>query len=163
MAVFSRFVPDSFTRTLYLRYFGLTKIPLLYYVKPRVVDLSDEHAIIKIPLCRRTRNHHGSMYFAALAIGADCCVGLLAVNQIDQNPGNISFIFKDFNANFYRRATADVVFSCHHGREIAALIDAAASTTERVERPLEAIATVPSESDQPVARFSLTLSLKRLS
>jgi acyl-coenzyme A thioesterase PaaI-like protein len=161
MGLLSRYVPDTFTKTLYLRYFGFTKIPLLFYAKPRVVDLSDEHVAIKIPLCRRTRNHQGSMYFAALAIGADCCAGLLAVNLIDQKKEDISFIFKDFKADFYRRANADVVFSCHQGRDIAALVDTAATTDERVELPIQAIATVPSESDQPVARFSLTLSLKR--
>ena len=73
----------------------------------------------------------------------------------------ISFIFKDFNAEFYRRATADVYFSCDQGNEIAALVKAALSSTQRVEMTLDAIATVPSENDEPVARFRLTLSLKR--
>lgn len=161
MSLLKRLLPDSIANTLYLRYFGFTKIPLLFYVKPSVIEKSDEHVVIKIPLSRRTKNHHNSMYFAALAMGADCSVGLLAVELINQKKEKISFIFKDFNAEFYRRASGDVFFSCTQGKEIAELVNSAISSKERVERPLHAIATVPAENDEPVARFRLTLSLKR--
>jgi len=73
MGALNRLFPDTLMSTWYLRYYGLTKIPLLFYARPSVVEKSDE----------------------------------------------------------------------------------------RVELPLQAIATVPSESDQPAARFRLTLSLKR--
>ncbi len=161
MGILTRLVPESMRNTFYLRYFGLTKIPLLYYARPSVVEKSDERVVIRIPLTRRTSNHQGSMYFAALAMGADCAVGLLAVELINQQNEKISFIFKDFNAEFYRRATADVFFTCNNGADIAQLVKQAVSNTERVEMPLHAVATVPTESDEPVARFRLTLSLKR--
>lgn len=163
MRILDRLLPDAVKNTLYLRYFGLTKIPLLYYARPVVIAKSNEHVVIKIPLCRKTKNHQGSMYFAALAMGADCSVGLLAVELINKQRHKISFIFSDFNAEFYRRATGDVFFSCNQGREIADLVQKAATNDERVELPLQAIATVPSENDEPVACFRLTLSLKRTS
>ena len=162
MGILNKLLPGPSRQTLYLRYFGLRKIPLLFYVRPSVVVRDDEHVIIKIPLCRRTRNHQGSMYFAALAIGADCAVGLLAVALINEQQENISFIFKDFNAEFYRRANGDVHFSCDQGSEIRELVRQASSGPERVETPLNAVATVPAESDEPVASFRLTLSLKRV-
>lgn len=155
-----RLFSDSTLGTLHLRYFGLTRIPLLFYVRPSVVEKSEQHLVIKIPLKRRTKNHHGSMYFAALAIGADCAVGALAVELIKRQQTRISFIFKDFHAEFYRRATADVYFRCDQGREIGALVQQAMTSRQRVETPLTATATVPAENDEPVARFRLTLSLK---
>jgi acyl-coenzyme A thioesterase PaaI-like protein len=163
MGILERLLPDTVKHTVYLRYFGFTKIPMLYYTRPSVIERSDERVVIRIPLRRRTKNHHGSMYFAALAMGADCSVGLLAVDLINQQREKISFIFRDFNAEFYRRATGDVYFSCYQGREIAELVNIAACSDDRVELPLHAIATVPSENDEPVARFRLTLSLKRSS
>lgn len=156
-----RLIPEAIRNTLYLRYFGLTRIPLLFYVRPSVVEKSARRVVIRIPLKRRTKNHHGSMYFAALAMGADVAVGLLAVELIGRQDKKISFIFKDFNAEFYRRATADVHFSCDQGEAIAELVENAISSTQRVELPLIAIATVPAENDEPVARFRLTLSLKQ--
>lgn len=156
-----KLIPGTVRNTFYLRYFALTKIPLLFYVRPSVVEKSSERVVIKIPLGRRSKNHQGSMYFAALAMGADCSVGLLAVELINRQQEKISFIFKDFNAQFYRRATGDVYFSCDQGNEIATLVNDAISSKQRVELPLDAIATVPAETDEPVARFRLTLSLKR--
>jgi hypothetical protein len=161
MHILERLIPEHIRNTFYLRYFGFTKIPLLFSVRPSVIVKTGERVVIRIPLRRRSKNHHGSMYFAALAMGADCAVGLLAVELINRQNEDISFIFKDFNAEFYRRATADVCFSCDQGREIAELVKKATFSTQRVEMPLNAIATVPSENDEPVARFRLTLSLKR--
>jgi hypothetical protein len=161
MQLIKRLIPETIRNTLYLRYFGLTKIPLLFYLKPSVVEKSEKRVVIKIPLSRRSKNHQGSMYFAALAMGADVSVGLLAVELINRQEEKISFIFKDFNAEFYRRATADVFFSCDQGSEIAQLVKKACSSKERVEMPLHAVATVPAENDEPVARFRLTLSLKQ--
>ena len=163
MKWFQRLLPATVRQTLYLRYFGITRIPLLYYVRPSVTEISDTRVVIKIPLNRRTKNHQGSMYFAALAMGADVCVGLLAVDLINKQPQKISFVFSDFNAEFYRRADADVYFCCDQGHEIAALVDKAMHQDDRVALPLQAVATLASDADQPVARFRLTLSLKRSS
>ena len=49
------------------------------------------------------------------------------------------------------------------GMEIAELVAKAVASDERVEQQLEVIANVPSLGDEPVARFKLTLSLKRRS
>ena len=149
--------------TFSLRWFGLTKIPLLFYVGVSVTEISHERMVVRIPLRRRTRNHLGSMYFGALCAGADCAAGAFAMHLIKQQPKHISLVFKDFSAEFLKRAEGDVDFICDQGKEIAELVAKAVASDERVERQLEVIATVPSLSDEPVARFKLTLSLKKRS
>ncbi len=161
MRLLEKLLPENFRKTLYLRYFGLTKIPLLLYARPAVVEQSDNHTVIRIPLRRRNRNHQGSMYFPILAVGADCAVGMLAVTSIITHGEKISFIFRDFHADFYRRATDDVLFTCDQGAEIDKLVTQAINSGERVEKTFQVVAIVPAESDEPVAKFSLTLSLKR--
>jgi hypothetical protein len=54
-----------------------------------------------------------------------------------------------------------VDFICDQGKEIAELVALAAASSERVERQIDVTATVPSLSDEPVAKFKLTLSLKK--
>lgn len=147
--------------TFSLRWFGLTKIPLLFYVGVSVTEVSPERMVVRIPLRRRTRNHLGSMYFGALCAGADCAAGALAMYLIRQQPEHISLVFKDFNAEFLKRAEGDVDFCCSQGKEIADLVAQAAASDERVEKQVEVIATVPSSGNEPVARFELTLSLKK--
>ncbi len=74
----------------------------------------------------------------------------------------ISLIFKDFQAEFLKRAEGDTHFTCWDGKAIQEGLDKAASTGERQNVTLPIIATVPSKTGaEPVARFVLTLSLKQ--
>lgn len=157
----STLLSDKTRETLSLRWFGLTKIPVLFYFGVSVTEISKERMVVRIPLRRRTKNHLGSMYFGALCAGADCAAGAFAMHLIKQQPKQVSLVFKDFSAEFLKRAEGDVDFCCDQGKEIAELVAQAAASDERVERQLDVVATVPSLSAEPVARFKLTLSLKR--
>jgi acyl-coenzyme A thioesterase PaaI-like protein len=157
-----KIIPENVQATLLLRYFGFFKIPLLFFVKPSVVELSDKRIVVRIPLRRRTKNHLRSMYFGALAIGADCAAGLIAMRLIQQSSRNISLVFKSMDAEFLKRAEGDVYFTCEQGGEIAHLVAAAIDSTDRVETLVHVTAMVPDKfGEEPVARFSLVLSLKK--
>lgn len=147
--------------TLYLRGFGLSKIPLLFYLRPSVVEWGGERVVIKIPLNRRSKNHLGSMYFGALAAGADLAVGFLAMEKIRKSGQKVSLIFKNIQGDFLKRAEGDVHFVCEQGRDVTALVDEAINSGQRVELPVECFAICPEVGPDPVARFTLTLSLKR--
>ena len=148
--------------TLALRFWAFAKIRLISYVKPRVVDLTDERCEIVVPLSWRTRNHLRSMYFGALCTGADAAAALAALRASQRTGGRIAVVFKDVRAEFFKRAEADVHFACDQSREILALIEKADASGERENLPVRVVATVPTLlGTDPVARFTLTLSVKR--
>jgi len=148
--------------TIYLRYFGITKIPLILFVRPSVYQIKEENVIIKIPFRRRVKNHLGSMYFGAMSIGADLAAGFLAFRKIQERNLRISLIFKNFSADFLKRAEGHTLFSCNDGKIIESLINKAIDSGERVEETINVTATVPNEfGDEPVAQFKLTMSLKK--
>jgi acyl-coenzyme A thioesterase PaaI-like protein len=148
--------------TLALRVWAFTKIRLIWYVRPRVVDLTDERCEIVVPLTRRTRNHLRSTYFGALCTGADAAAALAALKASRRAGGRIAVIFKDMQAEFLKRAEGDVHFACDQSREILVLIEKADASGERENLPVHVVATVPKLSgSEPVARFTLTLSVKR--
>jgi len=161
MNLFHKLFKETTRETFSLYWIGLTKIPLLFYVGVKVAELSPERMVVRIPLRRRTKNHLGSMYFGVLCAGADCAVGVFAMHLIKKQPENIALVFKDFEAQFLKRPEGDVDFCCSQGKEIAELVAQAAASGERVEKQFEVVATVPSISDEPVARFKMTLSLKK--
>jgi acyl-coenzyme A thioesterase PaaI-like protein len=152
---------ETTRETIALRWVGFTQIPMLFFVGISVAEISPERMVVKIPLKRRTKNHLGSMYFGVLCAGADCAAGAFAMHLIKKQPENIALVFKDFEAQFIKRAEGDVLFYCDQGKEIAELVALAAASGERVERQFEVVAKVPALSDEPVARFKLTLSLKK--
>ncbi len=102
------------------------------------------------------------MYFGALAVGADCAGGLMVTHFIQQTKSSISLIFKDFHADYLKRAEGDVVFSCEQGSDVKEFVYQVLQTGERKNFPLRIVATVPTHfGDEPVAYFLLTVSLKK--
>ena len=150
-------------QTFGMRLFGWLKIPLLASVRPNVVELSEFRCVVRIPLRRRTRNHLGSMYFGALAIGADCAGGLLAMEQIKRSGGNVSLVFKSFQATFLKRPESDVFFTCEDGSAIRDQVRRALDSEVRITEPMviQAAVKLADGSFEPVADFTLELSLKR--
>ena len=143
-----------------IRQFGILKVPLIWYCRPKVIEHTDEKIEIKIALKRRTRNHLGSMYFGVLAVGADITGGFLAMDPIQESGRKIALIFKDFKADFLKRPEGDVHFICSDGLAVKELVETVANSNERHNFKLSIDAIVPSLSPEIVAKFELTLSLK---
>ena len=143
-----------------MRTFGITKVPLIWWCRPKVIDHTDERLEVKIPLRFRTKNHLGSMYIGVLVVGADVTGGFLAMDSIMKSGRKVALLFKDFKADFLKRPEGDVHFYCNDGHEIRELVKKAIETGERHNFTMLIEATVPSISMDVVARFRLTLSLK---
>ena len=147
--------------TAMVRMIGL-RIPMLLFGGPTVRALDDAGCAVEIPLGLRTKNHLGSMYFGSLCAGADLAAGLNAAKLIFTKHRSVKLVFADVKAEFHKRADGDVVFRTTQGREIREAVERADATGERVTVPVNVVATVPRKyGDEPVATFTMGLSLKR--
>ena len=147
--------------TAAIRMLGL-KIPTLLFLGPRVERLDEKGCAVKVPFGWRSRNHVGSMYIGALVAGADLAGGLPAARLIWDQHRDVSLVFADLKAEFLKRADGDTLFTCDDGYAVAAAVRQAATGGERVTLPVQVVATVPAKyGDEPVARFTLGLSLKK--
>lgn len=142
---------------------SLLKLPLLAFISPRVLVVSPHQTVVKVGLDWRSKNHVGVMYFGALAMGAELSIALKAIQEIQKSGRKIEFLFKDFNAQFLRRADGDVHFICDEAEHVAKLIHDAVTTPERLEGKFKGHAIVPSKGDSPVMTYELTLSVKNRS
>lgn len=155
---------NRFFETLKISAFGLFKVPLILFAGPSVIDISDKRSEVRIPLGYRTKNHVGSMYFGTIAIGADLCVGLLAMRAVEAKRVKMTPVFKDFQCDFKKLAKGDVHFISEDGDLVSKAIDKAVATGERQNVPVRGHAIVPSiDPHEHVAEFKLTLSVKELS
>jgi len=145
-----------------LRLFALTRIPLIALVRPTLLAADAEKCVVRLPLSWLARNHLGSLYFGALCIGADVAGGLIVMNLIRARRSRVAFLFKDFHADFHKRAEGATVFECRDGKNLRALLEKAEASGEREEGTVHVIATVPAKlGDEPVATFRLTISMKK--
>ncbi|RCS73217.1 DUF4442 domain-containing protein [Vibrio casei] len=148
----------------HLHYFGEKLVPMIGYCEPEIIKMTEETVEIKIPLTQATKNHLHSMYFGALAVGADAAGGFLAISKSEQMGKKISLAFKAVKAEFLARPEADVVFVCNDGKLIDQMLAETIETGLRVNQPVTITALCPSlHGDEPMAIFELTLSVKVVS
>lgn len=154
MSMFTRF-------KFFLWYFGHFKVAMIGYLKPRLIKLSDEDIVVMLPLRRRSRNHLNSMYFGALAVGADLAGGLHGFYHAELARCKVSLAFKSFQAQFLRRPESDVYFVCIEGTKVKSMIEESKTSGERINKPVN-IKAYTDYLSQPeeVADFILELSVK---
>lgn len=140
---------------------GLFKIPLIGYVRPRLVEINDDSIKVKIRLRRKTKNHLNSMYFGALAVGADIAGGIHVFYYSEIMGKKISFSFKGMKADFLKRAESDVTFESNQGQVIKAGILESIETRERVNKTI--IVNAIDANNEIVATFEMISSLKVMS
>lgn len=146
-----------------LFWFGLLKIPLIRFCRPRLEHIDFQYCTLRIPVRRRTKNHLGGLYIGAYAVGADLACGFLGFYQIRNKKLKASIAFKSLRCDFERRAESDVYFKCESGDKIAELIEESTKTGERVNYlvPIEAY-TFENNVKEVVSQIKIELSLKVL-
>lgn len=148
-------------KTLLLWMFSLVKLPLVFWLKPRIMEVSNQKTITMMKYRHKTKNHVGSMYFGVLCVGAELAPGIMTMHLFEQQKEKFTFLFKDFHAEFFKRCEGDVYFTCDQGEAIQEMIVKARETKLRQNRVFDVIATVPSQfGAEVVGKFQLTLSLK---
>jgi acyl-coenzyme A thioesterase PaaI-like protein len=139
---------------------GKLKIPMLSYTGVKLIELNDNEAKVSIKLKRRTKNHLNSMYFGALAVGADVAGGIHAFYYAEKMNKKISFAFKGMNAQFIKRAETDCVFVSNDGKKVEAAVLLSIKTQERVNETTKVI--VYNLANEVVAEFEMIVSIKCL-
>lgn len=154
----------NFKITAFVHLYGLLKIPLVLFVSPRIVEFDSQRMVLKIPLNYRTKNHLNSMYFGALGIGAELSIAAAAVVAITESKQKIDFVFKDYKADYLKRADGHVHFICEQIADVQALIEESKTNPNRIEKKLKGYAVVPKVSaTEPVMTYELTLSVRNRS
>jgi len=141
--------------------FGIFKIPLIGFVRPKLIELTEDKMVVKIRLRRKTRNHLGSMYFGALAIGADLAGAFQAFYVAEKMHRKMSIAFKNFEADFIKRPESDVFFVSEAGQEIKEIVEQSVNSKERITKNIKINAVINyHENPEIIAAFVLGLSVK---
>lgn len=137
---------------------GLFKIPMLGRLRPHLLSIDDNEIQLKIKLNRLSKNHLNSMYFGALAVGADCAAGLHAFYYAEKMNLNISFAFKSMRGEFIKRAESDTIFVFSEGKTIERIVLKSVESGERYNH----LCTVNAfnTSNELVAIFEMEASIK---
>lgn len=131
---------------------------MIAYTGLKLVDLDETKSVVKIRLKRRTKNHLNSMYFGALAVGADVSGGIHAFYFANKYNKKVSFAFKAMECEFIKRAESDCTFICNDGLLVEKAILKSIETEDRINE--KTFVNVYDSQNELVAKFHLTISVK---
>lgn len=95
----------------------------------KVKSAGPERAEVSIPYNWRTRNPFRSIYFAALAGAGEISTGIMA-NLARMNAGNVSMLVLEQKAEFFKKASSTITFTCDEGLRVFETVKYAVETKQ---------------------------------
>ncbi len=148
----------TITNPIKYQLFLLTKLPLAFFVGLKLVALQQDQAQVSVRFKWLNKNPFRSMYFAVLAMAAELSTGILPVAFTYKSQPSVSMLVVKCEGEFYKKAIANIVFTCVDGLAIADAINQTITTKQGVT--ISSTTIGKNEQDEIVAKFIFVWSFK---
>ena len=102
-----------------MRLFLFWKLPMAWFAGIGVRYCDERKSVVRLPFGWRSQNPFRSTYFAAQCAAGELSTGLLALAQLQEKPP-VSMLVTKIEAEFYKKASATLLFTCEDGDAITA-------------------------------------------
>ncbi len=143
---------------LKFRLFLLSRLPLILFTGIRIRELTPEQAVVSVRFKWLNQNPFRSIYFAVLAMAAELSTGSLCMGHLYQAKPAISMLIVQLTAQFQKKATGTIRFTCSDGEKIHEAIERAKTTGEG--QTILCTSIGKNEKDEIVAQFQVVWSVK---
>jgi Domain of unknown function (DUF4442) len=157
LKMFDKFI-NKVQTLFYLQFFLLIKLPSAYFSGVRLKHIDEDKCFITVPYKWFSRNPFRSTYFACLAMAAEMSTGMLAMGHCYKKSPEVSMLVRRIEANFTKKATGRVTFTCEDGRRIENAINDAILSGKGTT--VNAYAYGKDKNGDSVADFIITWSFK---
>lgn len=106
------------------------KLPSAFICGVRVKKLEPTKCVVTVKHRWINQNPFKSMYFAVQAMAAELSTGALVMYQIKKSNQKISMLVANNKANFTKKATGKITFTCLDGNKIELAINNTLATGE---------------------------------
>ena len=110
--------------------FALFKLPAAYFSGVRVKSISEESCVTSVKHRWINQNPFKSMFWAVQGMAAELSTGALVMSCIKDSNARISMLVANNRANFSKKATGRITFTCNDGQAIKNAIEKAVQTGE---------------------------------
>lgn len=139
--------------------FMLLKLPSAFLCGVRLRSLEPEQAVVSVPYKWLSQNPFKSIYFAAQAMAAEMSTGVLALGHLHGKKPPVSMLVTGLRAQYFKKATERIYFTCADGAAIAQAIAHAEATGDGVE--VEAKSEGRTKDGNLVSVFYITWSFRQ--
>ena len=149
---------DIITNPIKFRFFLFTKLPAAFFAGLRIHNFDENTCVVRIRYSWFSMNPFKSIYFAVEAMAAEMTCGMLAFAQVYQRVPKISMLVVGTQAQFLKKATGTILFSCEDGLAIQEAIQETIATGEGKTVICKSVGT--NSKGEVVAEFNFTWSFK---
>ena len=140
-----------------IRLFLFWKLPAAWFMGIRVQSCDLEKCVVELPYGWRSQNPFRSTYFAAQCAAGELSTGLLALAHLQEKPA-VSMLVTNIEADFFKKASDTLTFTCSNGPAFMAIIQKALESGESQTFQAVSIGTLP--DGREAVRIRITWSFK---
>ncbi len=110
--------------------YSFFKLPSAWWCGVRLKYLDKRKAIVTVKHRWINQNPFNSMFWAVQGMAAELTTGALMIDQIDSTGKKISMLVANNKANFSKKATGKITFTCKDGHLIKEALEKTIATGE---------------------------------
>jgi len=141
--------------------YSFSKVPAGWLAGMKLMHLDAEKAITTLPFKWLNKNPFKSTYFAVQSMAAELSTASIALLAITGREPSIATIIIDLKADFLKKATDKITFTCTDGALIFDAVEKAAKTGQAATVTAKTTGTMPDGT--VVSIFHFTWSFKQRS
>ena len=136
----------------------MTRLPSAFFSGLRIREMDEGKCSISVPYTWFSKNPFRSTYFACQSMAAEMSTGALAMAHSYRRKPPLSMLVVKLEADYFKKATGNTVFTCTDGLAIRQTIEEAITTGEG--RTFRARSVGANPAGDKVAEFFITWSFK---
>ncbi len=141
-----------------IRFFLFWKLPAAWFMGLDLRHCDNQRAVVRLPYGWRSQNPFRSIYFAAQCAAGEMSTGILALNHLQGKPP-VSMLVTQMEAEFFKKASDTLLFTCEDGAALQNTIQKALETGEGQIFRATSIGTLPDGTE--AARVYITWSFRK--
>lgn len=110
--------------------FTFLKLPSAWWCGVRVKYIDKQKTVVTVKHKWFNQNPFNSMFWAVQGMAAELSTGAMVIDQIKESGAKISMLVANNKANFSKKATGRITFSCEDGHLIKDALDKTIATGE---------------------------------
>jgi len=156
-----KFILNKFSNSFKFRLILFKILPMGFLSGMRITELNEELCRVSVPFKWLNKNPFKSIFWAVLGMAAEMSSGALVTLYTYGKKPSISLLVSKCGAEFVKKSTGKIVFTCNDGLLIKNAVEEAIQTKESVE--IETYMEGVNTDGETVAKFKFTWSLKQRS
>ncbi len=137
----------------------LSRLPMGGLAGIRIMELNEDRCIASVPFKWWNKNPFQSMYFAVMSMAAELSTAATCLLAVEGQKPSIAFIIVGNKAEYTKKATSKIYFTCTNGSKAFDAVEKSKSTGE--PEVITISTTGRNREGEEVARFEFTWSFKQ--